>query len=97
MFLKLLIDFPRFLECFAQSLLDLLLMRGGAQVGGRSGRRVTLNTGRLEAGGGVLVGQRHQRIHVVDGEKAGVSVQHPLEPVVIDLVGQGDDVALLEA
>lgn len=69
-------------------------------MGGRLGRRVTLNTERLQAGGGgggVLVGQRHQRIHVVDGEKAGVSVQHPLEPVVVDLVGQGDDVALLEA
>lgn len=48
-------------------------------------------------GGGVLVGQRHQRIHVVDGEESGVSVQHPLEPVVVDLVGQGDDVTLLEA
>lgn len=49
------------------------------------------------ANGGILVGQRHQRIHVVDGEESGVSVQHPLEPVVVDLVGQGDDVTLLEA
>lgn len=58
----------------------------------------SLNTG--EDGGvagGVLVGQRHQRIHVVDGEESGVPVQHPLEPVVVDLVGQGDDVTLLEA
>lgn len=47
--------------------------------------------------GDVLVGQRHQDIHVVDGEKAGVAVQHPLVPVVIYLVGQSDDVAFLEA
>lgn len=45
----------------------------------------------------VLVGQRHQDIHVVDGEEAGVAVQHPFVPVVIDLVGQGDDIAFLKA
>lgn len=49
------------------------------------------------ARGGVLVGQRHQDVHVVDGEEARVAVQHPLVPVVIDLVGQRDDIALLEA
>lgn len=45
----------------------------------------------------VLVGKRHQDIHVIDGEEAGVAVQHPLIPVFIDLIGQGDDVAFLEA
>lgn len=47
--------------------------------------------------GDVLVEQRHQDIHIVDGEEARVAVQHPLIPVVIDLIGQGDDVALFEA
>lgn len=73
------------------------------------GKEVTGNTGvrnwRIgfasvaDAGGsgGILVGQWHQGIHVVDGEEAGVSVQHPLVPVVIDLIGEGDDIAFLEA
>lgn len=43
------------------------------------------------------MGQRHQDVHVVDGEEARVAVQHPLVPVVIDLVGQRDDIALFEA
>lgn len=43
------------------------------------------------------MGQRHQDVHVVDGEEAGVAVQHPLVPVVVYLVGQRDDIALLEA
>lgn len=46
---------------------------------------------------GALVGQRHQDIHVVDGEEARVAVQHPLVPVLVDLIGQRDDVAFLEA
>lgn len=45
----------------------------------------------------ILVGQRHQDIHVVDGKEARVALQHPLVPVVIDLIGKGDDIALLEA
>lgn len=49
------------------------------------------------AGGGVLVGQRHQDVHVVDGEEARVALQHPLVPVVVDFVGQCDDIALLES
>lgn len=49
------------------------------------------------ARGDVLVGQRHQDVHIVDGEEARVAVQHPLVPVVVDLVGQRDDIALLEA
>lgn len=47
--------------------------------------------------GDVLVRQWHQDVHIVDGEEARVAVQHPLVPVVIDLVGQGDDIAFLEA
>lgn len=49
------------------------------------------------AAGGALVRQGHQDVHVVDREEARVAVQHPLVPVIVDLVGQGDDVALLEA
>lgn len=41
--------------------------------------------------------QWDQDVHVVDGKEAGVSMQHPLVPVFIDLVGEGDDVAFLEA
>lgn len=41
--------------------------------------------------------ERHQDIHVVDGEEARLAVDHALVPVVVDLVGQGDDVTLFEA
>lgn len=41
--------------------------------------------------------ERHQDIHVVDGEEARLAVDHALVPVVVDLIGQGDDVALFEA
>lgn len=41
--------------------------------------------------------ERHQDIHVVDGEEPRLAVDHALVPVFIDLVGQGDDVAFLEA
>lgn len=44
-----------------------------------------------------LVGQRDQDIHVVDGEEARLAVDHALVPVLVDLIGQSDDVALLEA
>lgn len=44
-----------------------------------------------------LVRKRHQDVHVVNGEEARVAVQHALIPVVVDLIGQGDDVALFEA
>lgn len=53
--------------------------------------------GRGQVTGGVLMRERHQDIHVVDGEEARLAVDHALVPVVIDLVGQGDDVALFEA
>lgn len=45
----------------------------------------------------ILVGQCHQDIHVVDGEEARVAMQHPLVPVFINLIGQGDDISFLEA
>lgn len=41
--------------------------------------------------------QRHQDIHIVDWEEARLAVDHAFVPVVIDLIGQGDDVPLLEA
>lgn len=41
--------------------------------------------------------ERHQDIHVVDGEEARLAVDHALVPVVVDLIGQGDDVTLFEA
>lgn len=36
-------------------------------------------------------------VHVVDGEKAGLAADHALVPVFIYLVGEDDDVPLLEA
>lgn len=53
--------------------------------------------GRVRLLAGVLMRERHQDIHVVDGEEARLAVDHALVPVVVDLVGQGDDVALFEA
>lgn len=41
--------------------------------------------------------QRHQDIHIVDGEEARLAVDHAFVPVVVDLIGQRDDVALFEA
>lgn len=41
--------------------------------------------------------ERHQDIHIVDGEEARLAVDHAFIPVVVDLIGQGDDVALFEA
>lgn len=46
---------------------------------------------------GLLTREGHQDIHVVDGEEARLAVDHPLVPVVVDLVGEGDDVTLFEA
>lgn len=43
------------------------------------------------------LGQGHQDIHVVDGEESRAAVDHALVPVVVDLVGESDDVPLLEA
>lgn len=44
-----------------------------------------------------LVGQRDEDLDVVEGKEARLAVQHPLVPVLVDLVGQRDDVALVEA
>lgn len=46
---------------------------------------------------GLLMREGHQDIHVVDGKEARLAVDHPFVPVVVDLVGEGDDVALFEA
>lgn len=35
--------------------------------------------------------------HVVEREESWLTMQHALIPVLVDLIGQGDDVALLEA
>lgn len=44
-----------------------------------------------------LMRERHQNINIVDGEEARLAVDHALVPVVVDLIGQGDDIALFEA
>lgn len=36
-------------------------------------------------------------LYVVDGEEAGFTIDHTLVPVLVYLVGEDDDVALLEA
>lgn len=53
--------------------------------------------GKGQVTGGGLMRERHQDVYVVDGEEARLAVDHALVPVVVDLVGQGDDVALFEA
>lgn len=45
----------------------------------------------------ILVWQRNEDLNVVEREETGQAVQHALIPVLIDLIGQGDDVALVEA
>lgn len=51
--------------------------------------------GRAAAGGSLR--QWHQHLHVAEGEEARLPVEHALVPVLVDLVGQRDDVALVEA
>lgn len=41
--------------------------------------------------------QGHQHLHIAEWEEARLAVQHPLVPVLIDLVGECDEVALAEA
>lgn len=41
--------------------------------------------------------QGHQHLHVAEGEEARLAVEHALVPVLVDLVGQRDDVTLVEA
>lgn len=42
------------------------------------------------------LGQRHKDINVADGEEAGLAADHALIPVLIDLVGEDDEVTFLE-
>lgn len=41
--------------------------------------------------------QGHQHLHVAEGEEARLAMEHAFVPVLIDLVGQRDDVTLMEA
>lgn len=41
--------------------------------------------------------QRHDDVDVADREKSRFAMDHTLVPVLIDLIGQDDEVALLEA
>ncbi len=41
--------------------------------------------------------QRHHHLYVVTGEQTGLAVHGSLEPVLVYLIGQRDDVALVEA
>lgn len=41
--------------------------------------------------------ERHQDLHVVYGEEARLAVNHAFIPVLIDLIGEDDDVALFKA
>lgn len=59
---------------------------GGAGQCGRRGR-----------GTGESLRQGHKHLHVAEREEARLAVQHALVPVLIDLVGQRDDVTLTEA
>lgn len=45
----------------------------------------------------VSLRQGDNDLHVVDGEEARLAVDHSLIPVLVDPVGEDDDVALLEA
>lgn len=62
---------------------------------GGTGRGIKGNC--FSGAAGPLMRKGHQDIHVVDGEEARLAVDHALVPVVVDLVGEGDDVALFEA
>lgn len=44
----------------------------------------------------VLMWQWNQDLDVVEREEARLAVQHALVPVLVNLIGQGDDVALVE-
>lgn len=41
--------------------------------------------------------QRNEDLHVVEREESRLAIQHALIPVFIDLIGQDDDVAFVEA
>ena len=50
----------------------------------------------LPGGGFPSLGQGDDDVHVVDGEEAGLPADHSLVPVLVDLVGEDDEVALLK-
>jgi len=64
-----------------------------------TGERVTgegwLDVARRAGGGGL--GQRYDHLHVVDGKEASGSAHLALEPVLVDLRDEVDDVTLPEA
>lgn len=45
----------------------------------------------------ILVWQRNKDLNIVEREESRLAVQHSLVPVLVDLIGQGDDIALAEA
>lgn len=45
----------------------------------------------------LLVWQGNDHLHVVEREESRLATQHAFIPVFIDLIGQSDDVALVEA
>ncbi len=45
----------------------------------------------------ILVWQRNEDLDVVEREESRLAIQHALVPVLVNLIGQGDDVALVEA
>lgn len=45
----------------------------------------------------LLVWQRDQNLHIVEGEESRLAIEHAFIPVLIDLIGQRDDVTLAKA
>lgn len=41
--------------------------------------------------------ERDEDLDIVEGEESRLAVDHSFVPVLVDLVGQSDDVALVEA
>lgn len=41
--------------------------------------------------------QRDEDLHVADGEEAGLAVHHALVPVLVEAVGEDDDIPLLKS
>lgn len=44
----------------------------------------------------ILVWQRNEDLNIIKREETWLTVQHSLIPVLVDLIGQGDDIALVE-
>lgn len=45
----------------------------------------------------LLVWQRNEDLNIIKREESWLAIQHSLIPVLVDLIGQSDDVALAEA